>query len=197
MTDITHQLATQPVPPPRGGVEKMIAAIRGCTRAPANWSDTALNVADAIRASLPTADEVLALIPPNARNGAEASQVLHVESDGSFSVVALITKPLQATSIHDHTNWCAVAVIAGYEREERFAITNESLCEPQGEPRTDGPGSVSGFAPPGDVHRVTNAGDSVGVSIHVYGTDIFRIGNSVRRTYTLESSATEPGAVLS
>jgi 3-mercaptopropionate dioxygenase len=44
---------------------------------------------------------------------------------------------------------------------------------------------VSGFAPPGDIHRVTNAGTTVGVSLHVYGTDIGRIGSSVRRTYDL------------
>ncbi len=51
--------------------------------------------------------------------------------------------------------------------------------------RTDQVGTVSGFDPPGDVHRVTNSGARVGVSLHVYGTDIGRIGNSVRHTYDL------------
>ena len=46
-------------------------------------------------------------------------------------------------------------------------------------------GTVSGFAPPGDIHRVTNIGDSVAVSMHVYGTDITRVGSSVRRVYEL------------
>ena len=46
-------------------------------------------------------------------------------------------------------------------------------------------GTVSGFAPPGDIHRVTNVGDSVAVSMHVYGTDITRVGSSVRRVYDL------------
>jgi 3-mercaptopropionate dioxygenase len=47
------------------------------------------------------------------------------------------------------------------------------------------PGSVSGFAPPGDIHRVRNTGDDVAISMHVYGADISRLGNSIRREYTL------------
>lgn len=193
MTDTHLQPVAPPASPSSDGMETLIKAIRDCTRKPADWSDTALHVADAMRESLPTTAEVLTLVPPDSRCGAETSQVLHVEPDGSFSVVALVTKPLQETSIHDHTTWCAVAVIAGYEREERFTASNQSHCVPEGEARIDGPGSVSGFAPPGDVHRVTNAGNGVGVSIHVYGTDISRIGNSVRRTYTLEPSINEAG----
>jgi 3-mercaptopropionate dioxygenase len=46
-------------------------------------------------------------------------------------------------------------------------------------------GTVVGFAPPGDIHQVTNVGDSVAVSMHVYGTDITRVGSSVRRVYDL------------
>ena len=44
-------------------------------------------------------------------------------------------------------------------------------------------GDVSGFAPPGDIHRVHNVGDTTAISIHVYGTDIGRVGSSVRRYY--------------
>jgi len=46
-------------------------------------------------------------------------------------------------------------------------------------------GSVSGFAPPGDIHRVRNTGDGVAISMHVYGADISRLGISIRREYTL------------
>ena len=46
-------------------------------------------------------------------------------------------------------------------------------------------GTVSGFAPPGDIHQVTNIGDTIAVSMHVYGTDISRVGSSVRRVYDL------------
>jgi Cysteine dioxygenase type I len=105
--------------------------------------------------------------------------------DGSFSVVALISRPGQATSVHDHTTWCAVAVIAGTEYEKRFGLNESGRTLLLTGTRTDQAGTVSGFAPPGDIHRVTNAGTTVGVSLHVYGTDIGRIGSSVRRTYDL------------
>ena len=49
--------------------------------------------------------------------------------------------------------------------------------------RTDDTGAVAGFAPPGDIHRVRNSGVGLGISLHIYGTDINRIGNSIRRTY--------------
>jgi predicted metal-dependent enzyme (double-stranded beta helix superfamily) len=45
---------------------------------------------------------------------------------------------------------------------------------------------VSGFAPPGDIHRVCNVGDDTAISIHIYGTDVSRIGSSVRRYYDQE-----------
>jgi 3-mercaptopropionate dioxygenase len=44
-------------------------------------------------------------------------------------------------------------------------------------------GDVSGFAPPGDIHRVRNSGEDTAISIHIYGTDVSRIGSSVRRYY--------------
>ena len=42
---------------------------------------------------------------------------------------------------------------------------------------------VSGFAPPGDIHRVRNVGDEIAISLHIYGTDITRVGSSARRFY--------------
>jgi oxalate decarboxylase/phosphoglucose isomerase-like protein (cupin superfamily) len=42
---------------------------------------------------------------------------------------------------------------------------------------------VSGFVPPGDIHRVRNAGDGAAISIRVYRTDVSRIGTSARRYY--------------
>jgi hypothetical protein len=44
-------------------------------------------------------------------------------------------------------------------------------------------GDVSGFAPPGDIHRVHNTSGETAISIHVYGTDVTRVGSSARRYY--------------
>lgn len=166
-----------------GSLERMYAAIRSMTRVPADWQVLVERVVDGLRGHVPTAYDVLGAVPAGSRDGDDQSQLLHVEPDGSFSVVALISRPGQATDIHDHTTWCAVVVIAGIEKEERFRLDDGGGSLVLTGIRTDMAGTVSGFSPPGDIHRVTNAGEAVGISLHVYGTDLNRIGNSVRRTY--------------
>ena len=69
-------------------------------------------------------------------------------------------------------------VIQGVEHEELF----DADLEPIGS-SDNHVGDVSGFAPPGDIHRVRNVGDETAISIHVYGTDVSRVGSSVRREY--------------
>jgi predicted metal-dependent enzyme (double-stranded beta helix superfamily) len=39
--------------------------------------------------------------------------------------------------------------------------------------------------PVGDIHRVLNTGNSMAISMHVYGADISRLGNRIRREYPL------------
>lgn len=170
-----------PVP----GLEDLYAAIRADTRSPGDWQRVAETVAEAVRPVLPSAREVLLAVPADARHGADRGQVLHVEPDGSFSVVALVTRPGYATSIHDHTSWCVVGVVSGQEREESFRVDGASGFLELTGTRIDDAGAVAGFAPPGDIHRVTNSGVGLGISLHIYGTDINRIGNSIRRTYDL------------
>jgi predicted metal-dependent enzyme (double-stranded beta helix superfamily) len=74
-------------------------------------------------------------------------------------------------------------VLQGCEHEEVFALADGGLRMIA--QNTNRSGSVSGFAPPGDIHRVRNCGSDVAVSMHVYGADISRLGNSIRREYTL------------
>jgi 3-mercaptopropionate dioxygenase len=50
--------------------------------------------------------------------------------------------------------------------------------------RDNHPGEVSGFGPPGDIHRIRNTGTRTAISLHIYGTDITRIGSSARRYYS-------------
>lgn len=180
--DVARQAA--PIP----GLEDLYAAVRADTRSPGDWQCVAETVAAAVRPILPSAREVLLAVPAAAQHGADRGQVLHVEPDGSFSVVALVTSPGYATSIHDHTSWCVVGVVAGQEREERFRLVGAGGVLELTGTRTDEAGAVAGFAPPGDIHRVTNSGAGLGISLHIYGTDINRIGNSIRRTYDLPLS---------
>ncbi|MCM6773928.1 cysteine dioxygenase family protein [Nocardia sp. CDC159] len=112
--------------------------------------------------------------------------VLHAEHDGSFSIVALVWLPGQQTSIHDHVSWCVAGVHEGQESERRYRLVPDgSSCRLVTAGDVLNPvGAVSAFAPPGDIHRVRNAGDSKAISIHLYGADVSRLGTSIRRVYT-------------
>jgi 3-mercaptopropionate dioxygenase len=159
------------------GLSPLVAGIRSVVERHADWGETAQLVADQLRRNLPGPD----VLDAEQRLGSPDDYVghtLHVEPDGSFSIVALVWRPGQLTRIHDHVTWCAFAVIQGVEHEELFDADLRMIGR-----SANHAGDVSGFAPPGDIHRVHNTGDGTAISIHVYGTDITRIGSSARRYY--------------
>jgi predicted metal-dependent enzyme (double-stranded beta helix superfamily) len=164
--------------------EALVTGIRSAVDRDADWARTAELVAAQLRSHLPSPD----LLTPEQRTGAAdsyRSHLLHAEPDGSFSVVALTWRPGQVTPIHDHVTWCVFGVIQGVEHEELFALDEDLGCLVHAGASANTTGEVSGFAPPGDIHRVRNVGDDTAISIHVYGTDVSRIGSSVRREYDL------------
>jgi predicted metal-dependent enzyme (double-stranded beta helix superfamily) len=155
----------------------LVAGVRTAVQTHANWQTTATLVAAALRRNLPTPD----VLTPEQRDGdpdSYASHTLYVEPDGSFSIIAVVWRPGQITRIHDHLTWCVFGVIQGIEHEELF----DADLNPLGE-SDNHRGDVSGFAPPGDIHRVHNNTDTTAISIHIYGTDVTRVGSSVRRFY--------------
>jgi predicted metal-dependent enzyme (double-stranded beta helix superfamily) len=162
---------------PTGRLSPLVAGIRTAVERHADWADTAQLVTNQLRRHLPTPDVLTATQRLGSADGYR-SHTLHVESDGSFSIVALVWRPGQLTRIHDHITWCAFAVIQGVEHEELFDADLNVIGESDNHV-----GDVSGFAPPGDIHRVHNTADTTAISIHVYGTDVTRIGSSARRYY--------------
>jgi predicted metal-dependent enzyme (double-stranded beta helix superfamily) len=156
---------------------ELVEGVRTAVAAHANWSDTAHLVAEQLRRHLPSPDVLTAEQRLGSPDGYR-SHTLHGEPDGSFSVVALVWRPGQTTRIHDHVTWCVFGVIQGVEHEELFDADLNLLG------RSDNQvGEVTGFAPPGDIHRVHNTTDATAISIHIYGTDVTRTGSSVRRYY--------------
>jgi predicted metal-dependent enzyme (double-stranded beta helix superfamily) len=167
----------------------LVRAIRAATRRHADWQQTAELVARELRSQLPAAD----ILTAAERAGDPAGyrcHVLHAELDGSFSITAMVWRPGQVTPIHDHVTWCVFGVVQGIEYEELYALDATGSCLADVGRNENRPGDVSGFAPPGDIHRVRNIGHEVAVSLHVYGADITRLGSSVRRTYDLPVLAT-------
>jgi predicted metal-dependent enzyme (double-stranded beta helix superfamily) len=160
---------------PASRLSPLVAGIRTAVDSHADWAETAQLVADQLRRPGP---EVLAAEQRLGSPDDYCAHPLHAEPDGSFSIVALVWRPGQMTRIHDHVTWCVLGVIQGVEHEELFDADLNLVG-----PNENQVGDVSGFASPGDIHGVRNISETTAISIHIYGTDITRIGSSARRDY--------------
>jgi|SRR4051794_25850461 predicted metal-dependent enzyme (double-stranded beta helix superfamily) len=167
--------ATQTLP--AGRLSPLVAGIRTAVARHADWAETARLVANQLRRHLPGPDVLTASERRGSADGYRG-HTLHVEPDGSFSIVALVWRPGQLTRIHDHVTWCVFGVIQGVENEELFDADLNLVGRSENHV-----GDVGGFAPPGDIHRVHNIAGETAISIHVYGTDVTRVGSSARRYY--------------
>src|SRR5512146_653411 len=171
-----------------GCPEFLLASVRRAVRAGGDWQLVADRVAGVLRSQLPGPG----ILTPEQLRGDPAgyqTHLLHAEPDGSFSVTVMVWLPGQQTAIHDHLTWCVTAVMQGTEHEEIFAPEPAAAGRAAALrviARHENPGgAVAAFAPPGDIHRVTNSGAGAAVSMHIYGTDITRVGSSIRREYEL------------
>jgi predicted metal-dependent enzyme (double-stranded beta helix superfamily) len=173
-----------PGSPPTPGLNEVANAVRAIVSEGAEWQQTAQLVATELRRHLPS-PEILTAEQRVGDPETYKSHLLHVEPGGAFSIVALVWRPGQITPIHDHVTWCVFGVLQGVEYEEIFRLDERGENLVQAGDNSNVTGEVSGFAPPGDIHRVRNVGDGTAISLHIYGTDVSRIGSSVRRYYDL------------
>ena len=167
-------------------LDRLVAQIREAIAAEADDTARAARVADGLAPMLGDAG-FLAPAQREPDPNHYRQHVLHVEPDGSFSIVALVWLPGQETPIHDHVSWCVVGVHEGREFETRYRVAErdgESVLIPDGH-SVNPPGSTAALTPPGDIHKVENQGPGLAISLHVYGADIGRLGSSIRRRYDL------------
>jgi predicted metal-dependent enzyme (double-stranded beta helix superfamily) len=165
-------------------LDELIAAVRDVVRRSDDSGEIGAAVADVLREYINAPDllsgEQLAPDPSGYRQ-----HILHVEPDGSFSIVALVWLPGQETPIHDHVSWCVVGVYRGDEHETTYELRNgqrDPHLVMTGE-HVNRNGSIASLIPPGDIHRVRNGGNELAVSLHIYGADIRKLGCSIRRRY--------------
>ncbi|REE96697.1 cysteine dioxygenase family protein [Thermomonospora umbrina] len=174
---MTRQPITPIDSPLRPGLDALVARLRPAARRRADPRTISQQVADMLVETKPSVDLLTAAERAGSPDG-YTRHTLHTEA--TFSVSAVVWRPGQVTEIHDHLVWCAFMVLQGAETETLYDIDGDRLVE-IGDRRRPA-GSVSGVAPPDDIHRVRNTGDMVAITLHVYGTDLSN-GTSVRRTY--------------
>lgn len=167
-------------------LQGLIVSVRQVVQSESDPERIGHAVADLLRAHL-TANDFLTAAQLEPDPIKYRQHVLHVEADGSFSIVALVWLPGQCTPIHDHVSWCVVGVHQGQEHETIYRVGGD-----ESDPyllingRTVSPaGAVCALIPPGDIHHVANDGDGLAVSLHIYGADISKLGSSIRRRYDL------------
>jgi predicted metal-dependent enzyme (double-stranded beta helix superfamily) len=163
---------------------ELIADIRTALAPARGELESTQAVMRALHPHLTHADLLLPAQRASAPDGYQ-QHVLHVEPDGSFSVVSLVWLPGQCTPIHDHVSWCVVGIHRGTEEEIQYRLESASGRDHL-MPQTislSHRGTVCGLTPPGDIHAVRNATNTTTISIHVYGADISKLGTSIRRRY--------------
>lgn len=182
--------------PQTPALERLITAVREVVRRGSDAAATGAAVVELLRPHLGS-DELLNEAQLEPAIDCYRQHVLHVEPDGSFSVVALVWLPGQATPIHDHVSWCVVGVHRGEEHETLYKLDESSgnrqlVVSGHAINRAR---SVAALVPPGDIHHVANDGRTLAVSLHIYGADIAALGSSIRRRYDLEVRRPEPHLV--
>jgi 3-mercaptopropionate dioxygenase len=161
----------------RPGLAELVEEIRRRIQPTTDPHTTARTVADVLTELRPTPE----LLTEEERAGSADGYTRHtLHAEATFSVSAVVWRPGQITEIHDHLVWCSFAILQGAETENLFDIDGDRLVRVGQIERPTG--SVSGVAPPDDIHQVHNTGDEVAITLHVYGADL-STGTSVRRTY--------------
>ena len=174
MTELTKTAAESP---PRPGVAELVERIRPRAQRVADAQTIAQQVADVLTEMQPGPE----LLTEAERAGSPKGYIRHtLHAEETFSLLAVVWRPGQVTEIHDHLVWCSFIVLQGTETETLYGFDGDHLVEIGQRQRP--PGSVSGTAPPDDIHRVCNTDDTVAITLHVYGADLSN-GTSVRRTY--------------
>ncbi|GAA2866756.1 cysteine dioxygenase family protein [Streptosporangium fragile] len=164
----------------RPGLPELVTGVRELVSPSAGPRATAFAVADLLRRWLPP-PEILTAQERLGDPDRYVGHTLHAET--AFSIVAVVWRPGQRTAIHDHIAWCVFGVLQGVEYETLYRDHGDHLTEIGR--AANRVGEVSGFAPPGDIHRVHNTGDETAISLHVYGADLSAAPSSIRRVYDL------------
>lgn len=116
---------------------------------------------------------MLAHLPDALRVGRPDTYLRHIaysDPHGSFTIFYLVWRPGQATPVHGHKTWCTYRVLQGELHETHYQWDEQAgLARPVGSALRQ-PGAVATAAPGLEqIHRLSNAGDSIAISLHIYG----------------------------
>jgi predicted metal-dependent enzyme (double-stranded beta helix superfamily) len=108
--------------------------------------------------------------------------LLHEEPDHSLAIFAVSWLPNRGAPPHDHGTWAVVAGVDGPEKNEFFERLDDRSRAGYAELKKVGEkvfrvGDVLTMRT-GQVHSIWNEGDTVSISLHIYGKNIQHTGRS-------------------
>lgn len=165
--------------PPHGalGLRALIGQVEAAMHAPI--ADLGGHLAAALAAADP------GLVPAHMRIAARdryARHVLHADAAGRFTIVALVWGAGQFSPVHAHHTWCSYVVLEGMLTETAYAYDAVTgLAHPAATERLSPGAQRFEYAGLSGVHKLGNAEDNVGLSLHIYGIDGARVGSHVNR----------------
>jgi predicted metal-dependent enzyme (double-stranded beta helix superfamily) len=121
--------------------------------------------------------------------------ILHADAAGRYTIVAIIWRPGQRSSIHAHYAWSGAAVYCGELSETIYRVSRDAQPCPVSNIRRR-PGDFTFHWPLNEIHHVGNESAETAISIHVYGvgcewlaTGVNRfIGSANARTQTVQGA---------
>ena len=104
------------------------------------------------------------------------AHLLHEEPDHTLAIFAGAWLPGRGAPPHNHGTWAVIAGVVGLERNTLWTRIDDGSRQGYAELRrledhVLGPGDVMTLQPD-TIHSVINEGDSVTVSLHVYGKHV-------------------------
>ncbi len=144
--------------------------------------DVPAQVSEKLEAVLAT-DDLLAECHRETGDETYRRHILYADPDRRFTILALVWKPGQRTTVHGHTAWGSVGVYEGrpnvtcYDctEDEDGAVTphetQDICCEPKQTTHVQ-PGLCG-------THRIYNDTDDVVITIHTYGRDLVQDPESI------------------
>ena len=106
--------------------------------------------------------------------------VLHADSAGRFTVVALVWGPEHSSPVHAHHTWCTYRVLSGELSESHFEWdASQQKAYLFNKVKRQSGQSVCGNSGLSLIHRLGNESPQRAVSIHVYGVDAESISTHV------------------
>ena len=144
------------------------SALRAIERAVSD--DRTIGLAAAL-AAIAQDDGFSAELFPPVRADHYTRRLLHTDARRGYSIIGMTWAPNQQTAIHDHAGcWGAEVVVRGAMLETTYELLSldRSVTLHESTQRHLAQNRVSPIVPGYDHHRMTNDGDTIAHTLHVY-----------------------------